>query len=308
MDLLSNTIAIMGVLLIYQGGLNIINALDKTKVKWDSLEMENYKIIKKDTTSVGQKLTIKLDPKGTTEELKKCQEQIEKVYGAKAIIKDIPFSDKAEIELIENEPKDLIYRPIDLKPTQLLIGYDYKEEPIIVDMLINPHIGVTGLSNNGKSKCIELALRNNKGADIHLINCMNTDFIGIGSKRVNGNDEILEYLENKVSETTRRNKPLLIVIDEYNVLSRTKGIDKAIQDLLSQARHRNTYVICIMQLGNKEDCKFKNLFNCRLCFRSIDQSTIRAFLGCSVEDIELKQREFIIYHQQLVKGKTYLFN
>ena len=72
--------------------------------------------------------------------------------------------------------KDLEYKYIKLSPYKLLIGYDYKYQPIVIDMKVTPHLGVVGISNNGKSKCIELALKNLRGADIHLINCMDNDF------------------------------------------------------------------------------------------------------------------------------------
>ena len=55
-----------------------------------------------------------------------------------------------------------------------------------------------------------------------------------------------------------------------------------------------------------EYCKFKELFNVRLCFKQINNMSYYSFLGQSIDDIKLKQREFILLHQNLERGKTYL--
>ena len=60
-----------------------------------------------------------------------------------------------------------------------------------------------------------------------------------------------------------------------------------------------------MQQGNKEDCRFKNLFNCRLAFRTIEKQTISAFLGCPVQDTNMETQEFYLYHTELIRGRTY---
>lgn len=210
-----------------------------------------------------------------------------------------------ELDIINKEIKDLSYKYVNLKSTQLNFGYNLKGESIVVDMDITPHVGVIGNSNSGKSKCVECALKNLRGADIVLVNCFREDFISIKAYRINGNKEILEYLKRVLENMSIRPRPTYIVIDEYNTLSNLKGIDKTIQDLLSQARHYNIYLIVIMQKGNHEDCKFKQLFNTRIAFRTIEESTLRAFLGVSVGSGALDQREFYLLHSELKKGKTY---
>ena len=137
------------------------------------------------------------------------------------------------------------------------------------------------------------------------MNTFKKDFRGIIADRVNGNKEILEYLKRVSENKTVRETPLYIVIDEYNTLSNVKGIDKVVQDLLSQARHYNVYLIVIMQKGNSEDCKFKQLFNTRIAFRTVEESTLRAFLGVTLGSGALNQREFYLLHSSLQKGKTY---
>ena len=203
--------------------------------------------------------------------------------------------------------QELEYKEISLAPTELLLGYNNKGEKIIVNMLKTPHLAVQGLSNNGKSVCIEMALNNIKDkADIILLNVFANDFRSItGARRVNGNENILKYLKSIIEEPYKRDRPLYLVIDELNVLSKDKEINKAIQDVLSQARHFNVYLIAIGQILLKENCSYKQLFNARVTFRTVDKSTMGAFLGCTVEDTELKQQEFICYSEDLQRGKTY---
>ena len=174
-------------------------------------------------------------------------------------------------------------------------------------MLKTPHLGVVGTSNMGKSKCIEIALRNLRGVDITLVNCFRDDFKGVNANRINGNKQILSYLQRLSENKQRRERPHYIVIDEYNVLANVRGVDKAIQDLLSQARHFNVFVIVLMQRANADDCKFKHLFNCRLAFRTIEDTTLRAFLGVKAEkeDGTLRPREFYLVSDSLYKGVTF---
>lgn len=212
------------------------------------------------------------------------------------------------LEIILVDPGDLLYKPYILPSTKLLIGYNYKGEPLVADMLKTPHIGVQGLSNSGKSKMVETALINLIDSDITLLNVFKDDFKGVQAIRINGNDNILEYLKNLVNEPKERVKPLYVVIDELNVLNNDKKISASILSLLGQARHYNIYVIGIGQTLLKENCKYKHLFNVRVTFKVIDKSMVTAFLGCSIENTDLQQREFFLYADNIHRGKTYFLN
>ena len=269
--------------------------LDGNKPKIKDIKVTNYGYL------------ISLDVQGITSytELEKVQDYIKSLFKAYYIELISSKGNIVKLDIITKDIKELNYKAIDLEPTKLVFGYDLKGNPLIVDMLKTPHVGVVGTSNNGKSKCIEGALKNLKGSNITLVNTFKKDFRGIIADRVNGNKEILEYLKRVSENKTVRETPLYIVIDEYNTLSNVKGIDKVVQDLLSQARHYNVYLIVIMQKGNSEDCKFKQLFNTRIAFRTIEESTLRAFLGVGVGSGALNQREFYLLHSTLEKGRTY---
>lgn len=291
-------------------GLNYLDNFKNNK-KWSDLQkgikIENHKILKQTKTDYGSILTIELPPGGTTTKLEDNMEAIEKAYKCRCLIRNIPFSNVVEIELVTREIKGLKQPLMLLTSYQLLFGYDFKGDPIIADMSSTPHIGVVGTSKMGKSICIEIALQTiQEQIDILMINCFSDDFKSLQGRRINDNQDMKEALEEELNNKEWRERPLYILIDEYNVLSKTvKKIDDIIQGLLAQGRHFNVFIICIMQLGNKEDCKFKNLFNCRLAFKTIEKQTISAFLGCPVPDTNMQRQEFYLYHTELIRGRSY---
>ena len=297
---------------IYEG-LNYLLNYNKNK-SWNELQkgikIENYKIIKIEKTNYGERLTVELPIGGTVSKLEDNIEAIEKAYKCRCLIFNIPFSNYVEIEIITKNIQGLKRPVITLNSYQLLLGYDFKGSSIIVDMNSTPHLGVVGTSKMGKSICIEMALENIQNQiDILMINCFADDFKRLKGCRINESKAMKEALEEELNNKKFREKPLYILIDEYNVLSKTvKKIDDIIQGLLAQGRHFNVFIICIMQLGNKEDCKFKNLFNCRLAFKTIEKQTISAFLGCPVPDTNMKRQEFYLYHTELIRGKSYDIN
>ena len=301
---------LLGTGLAMYEGLNYLDNFKNNK-KWNDLQkgikIENYKILESKKTDYGSVLTIELPPGGTTTKLEDNIEAIEKAYKCRCILRNIPFSNIVEIELVTKDIKGLKQPLMLLTPYQLVLGYDFKGDPIITDMSATPHLGVVGTSKMGKSVCIEMALQAiQEQINILMINCFNDDFKSLQGRRINENEEMKEVIEEELNNKEWRQKPLYILIDEYNVLSKTvKKIDDVIQGLLAQGRHFNVYLIIIMQLGNKEDCKFKNLFNCRLAFKTIEKQTISAFLGCPVQDTNLKRQEFYLYHTELIRGRSY---
>lgn len=187
----------------------------------------------------------------------------------------------------------------------LLIGYSGSllKKQIIVNMKITPHVLVCGLSGSGKSKMVETAISDKN--NVALLNVFEDDFISIRGDRINGNENILDYLKSLVEEPYKRIEPLYVVIDELLVLCMDKKVNKAIADLLAIGRHYNIFVIGISQRGEKTELPYKNLFNARVCFRQVEESSYRAILGFSPEDKKLKHREFYLYSDEIAKGKTY---
>lgn len=185
----------------------------------------------------------------------------------------------------------------------LIVGYKggIRKKPIIVDMRTTPHLLVCGLSGQGKSKCIEYAMRNKNCV---LLNTFREDFISINCLRINDIEQILKFLES--IKDVYQEKPLFLVIDEMLVLCMNKKIVKAILDLLATGRHYNIFLIGIAQRGTKQDIPFKDLFNARLTFRQVEQSSYGAILGFYPEEnFKLNKQEFILFSDDIYKGRTY---
>ena len=180
----------------------------------------------------------------------------------------------------------------------LTVGHtEILHRKILVNMKLTPHLLVCGLSGQGKSKCIEYAKRNKNCV---LLNAFREDFTSINCLRINDIEQILQFLEN--IKDKYQEKPLYIVIDEMLVLCMNKKITKAILDLLATGRHYNIFLIGISQKGTKQDIPFKDLFNCRLSFRQVDQSSYGAILGYYPEEnLKLTKQQFILFSDNIYK-------
>ena len=69
--------------------------------------------------------------------------------------------------------------------------------PIMVDMRATPHLLCCGLSGQGKSRCIEYAI---KDKDVILLNAFKDDFKAVKARKIIGNENILHFLENIIKE------------------------------------------------------------------------------------------------------------
>lgn len=199
------------------------------------------------------------------------------------------------------------YRYIDLPPTKLLIGYDSLKHKIIADMNICPHMLISGLPNNGKSKCVYIMLKNLRKANIVIYGGFKEDYKDISYREIIGEDNLNTFLDSILNNLYKREVPLYIVLEELGTIRNKKTKDK-IQELLCIARHYNIYIIGIIQIATKENCSFKDLFNTRITFKQIGEQNYRVILGMPIEEEyrRLRQREFIMLSDKLYNGKTYL--
>ena len=254
----------------------------------------------------GFKATLDISKVCAYEDIEKHSDYLKQMFRAKEV-NMINKNGTAEIEVFNKDIGDIKYEYADMSPYELIFGYNKKGEPITVNMKKTPHIGVQGASNSGKSKMIELALRNLQDkTNIILLNCFKDDFKSIKARRINDLAEIKVFLQYLIDRKIICKKPLYLVLDELNVIGKDKEFNNIIKDILGQARHFNIFLIALGQSLLKENCPYKQLFNVRVTFRAIDRSSISAFLGCTVEDTKLNQREFICYSDSIYRGKSYL--
>ena len=195
------------------------------------------------------------------------------------------------------------YTHVDLDEYTLLIGHD-RFKPITVNMNCTPHLLITGLSGQGKSRCLKAMLLNLQDkADIILCNAFKGDFEGVRARRIYGEQNILNYIASVLESLYRHGKPLYIVIEELGTIKDKKLIAK-IQELLCIARHYNIFIIGVIQIATKEELKFKSYFNARVSFKQLDDSAYRVVLGTGVEE-NLSKHEFVLVADDKYVGRTY---
>lgn len=214
------------------------------------------------------------------------------------------------LEIYKNDFVNLDFKKIQLDPTQLLIGYDYKKEPIYSDMKKTPHLAIQGLSNTGKSKMVEMMLLNSSNnIKYYVLNSFNHDYVNLKCKKINDLNEIEKFLTDVLDNKIIQRKPTYIVIDEINNLTRNKKINTLISHLLEQSRHYNIFLVAIGQVLLKENISYKQLFNSRCSFKALDNSIYTSFLNVKSEFIDtLENREFYLLNECFTRGKTYFLN
>lgn len=208
---------------------------------------------------------------------------------------------KAYTEKLEFED----YKDVPLLPTQLLLGFGY-EGSIKADMILAPHLLISGLSGQGKTGQLRVIIKDilNR-ADVVMCNAFKEDFKDIkGITHIQEEDKIVDFLYEIYNAKEYRKRPLYIVLEEMMTL-KSKDFVAVTKMLLAQARHWNVYFIGVVQIGTKEETKFKDLFNSRITFRQVEDSGYKTVLGSSVDE-KLEKREFYTVTQKgLEKGITY---
>lgn len=250
-------------------------------------------------------IIVYIDLKGVCSysELEKELEYIQTVFKAYEVnLRVVEGICKISIYTDNLEPKS--YYKQFLEPYECLLGFNY-EGNIIADMRTTPHILITGLSGQGKTEMAKTIIKNlQHNADIVLLNAFRNDFKAYTGRLIIEEVNILLFLKSTLENKIERSRPMYIVIDELLVLIKNKEISKCIMDLLAIARHYNIFLIGISQEGTKEQLKFKNLFNTRVCFKMLEESSYRTVLGCSV-DGSLQKQDFYLYSDGLYKGRTF---
>lgn len=197
---------------------------------------------------------------------------------------------------------------IELSPYEILVGESYGK-PLTINMKSTPHLLITGLSGQGKSKMVNCIIHTmNKNTRAVLINGFVDDY-DKGIRNIIGDENISKFFSRLLEDKKLQRNPLYILIEEMGIIQ-DKKILKMIGELLMVGRHYNIFIIGIIQVSRAEDIKFKTFFNARISFRQVDSSSYAVALGCSIpkEDSTLSKREFYLLTDNLYKGKTYNMN
>ncbi|MFQ8920966.1 MAG: FtsK/SpoIIIE domain-containing protein [Clostridium paraputrificum] len=250
----------------------------------------------------GVKVTIDIAGICGVEEIEKHKDYLKQLFR----VTDIFITNKkglVDIEIVSNPLEEQNYKYIPTKPTELLLGYDFKGKPILADMTVNPHLLITGLSGQGKTGLLRTLITNIRDADVILCNCFEEDFRGFNVKRLYGEDAILEYCQKIMEQDYWHKRPLYLVVEELATI-KDKKLVNLLKEMLCVCRHYNIFIIGIIQIATKEELKFKSYFISRLSFKQLDSSSYQVVLGAGI-DKGLQKREFYCLTDGLYKGKTY---
>lgn len=252
------------------------------------------------TENIGYRAFLKYKDVNLTK-LNFLKPYVNKIFGCDRA--DFTLMDNGSLTLSIYKPQEFLdYKQVQLQDRELLLGYN-QEGYIIADMGKYPHLLISGLSNQGKSKMIYYMLKNLEDrANILVLNGFKEDYRGF--TLVQGTKAIQRRIEAILKDKEIRIKPLYLILEEMQSISKDKKLQEQLKELLSMGRHYNIYCIGIIQNATKENCSFKDLFNCRCSFRQIDSSSYQVCLGTSVEK-GLEQREFYFLDSNLVKGYTF---
>lgn len=265
---------------------------------------EKYPKYEIELTDLGVKVTLDISGICSVKDIEKDLDYIQALFRAEKV--NMSYIDGEvilNIQVLENlEFLDL--PQIIMDPREILVGYDYENNPIKVSMKNCPHLMITGLSGQGKTGLLRGIIKSLK-SDVILCNGFKEDYEGVEVTHLLGEENILKLITSLLEGKEVLKRPLYIILEELGMIQDKKLI-KAITELLMYGRHYNIYCIGIIQVSKSNDVPFKTLFNSRLTFRQVDCSSYQVILGTVPKDERLlNKREFYLITDGLYKGKTY---
>lgn len=236
--------------------------------------------------------------------------KMEKDTGYSIQWENIEYSNLVKFTFFFKSLPNLDFRIIKLSPFEVIVGHDERGGNIIASMKLTPHMLFSGLSGRGKTGCVRGLIKNillNNNADVVLLNGYADNYKDINVKHIITHDDIKYFLRPLVAEAEKgvvRGRPLYLCIEELGNIE-DKDLIKYITKLLQYGRHSDIFIIGIIPQATKEDVKFKSLFNTRVSFAQIEESSYRVILGCTVPKLILQNREFYMVSDNFYFGKTY---
>ena len=263
------------------------------------------KIKKIDLDNYGARVQLSIKNICSFTDLEKHKDYIKTSFGALDV--NLYYKNKViELELFLNELQELKYYKIQLNPYELLLGYDLKGNPLIVNIKKTPHLLISGLSGQGKTYMLKTIIKN-LDTTVIMLNAFIEDYKELNNVlHIQREEAILRRLESLLDNPYKREKPVYVFFEELATIKNKKVIQK-LKELLCIARHYNIFIIGLIQISTKEELQCKSYFNARVSFKQVDSSSYQVALNTSISDT-LKKREFYLFSDDLYKGKTYLLN
>lgn len=317
----------IGIYSIYR--INNIDKIRERKIKraikdtWDELNknvlLHDYSISKITPNNVGATITIDVPVGGTFTELETKKECFEKAFKGKAILTDIPNSNKVELNLITIDI-DGITQPVGNDPLILPVGFNPFGEHLEIDMHRNAGLLINGVPGVGKSVLIkqlnDYVIRN--GAKCYYIQLAKSDLKGLGVNVADNIEDILALTESllELINSCSNKEVIYLFIDEFSFLTPFKGdkdklkkeqIINNISLILRICRSEYVRVILSTQkvISDFLPTTISSILEAKLTFKCGDVTSSTMVIGDG-SATKLRFREFIINDSEgLRQGKTY---
>ena len=187
------------------------NAYSKNNVTYEIKTIDKY--------NFGYRLKIKLNDGLTFKKLEDMQNTLIDNYGCVVEVKKLKSTNLASVDIVTNPLNNLEFVPIKTKPYEAFIGYDFRGDPVVLNLARFPHLLIAGVTGSGKSRVVFSILTN-------LINNFDEKTINIYLTQVKKND--LRHFKHceQVKMYARTLEDTLLMFSKINTI-----IDKRIVTL-----------------------------------------------------------------------------
>jgi hypothetical protein len=249
----------------------------------------------------------------------------------------------AEIEVIQenygeiiiyiyDEIKEKLYKPVKLKPNEILVGYNVNGN-IIIDMNKFCHLLINGIVGSGKSYLLHQIIKNlifNNNAKVFLYQIIKND-LSIYKDQIpyfNTFETINNSLDNIAKEIIRRtelmdmynitnivdyNKKcfskldyIYLIFDEFSYITSNKILIDKVMNITKVGRAIGINCIFVVQSPRETECppRIKSICNNIISFKTANEDNSKLILDIN-EACHLKQQQAILKNFDYTKFNTF---
>lgn len=121
---------------------------------------ETFETLEIKKLEYGWRLLVSIPNGKSFETLEKHKEILEDNFGATVFLNKTKRSKVIEVEVYDTLPDLIKYTPVEAKPYKLLLGYDYSNKPVFMDMSRYFNLILAGVVGTGKSRLLYIILTN----------------------------------------------------------------------------------------------------------------------------------------------------
>lgn len=119
-----------------------------------------YEIQRIDKHDFGYRLKVKLNDGLPFKKLEGLQDTLIDNFGYRVEVENMENTNKANVDIITKSLNNLEFRPVKTNANEIFLGYDYKGEPVVLNLARFPHLIIAGVVGSGKSRILFSILTN----------------------------------------------------------------------------------------------------------------------------------------------------